>query len=468
MRIRFGTDGWRGIIADDFTFENVQIIAQALADYLLANGTASQGLAVGYDYRFMSEIYAKLVTEVVAANGIKVYLGQEACPTPALSFAVKHFSCAGGIMITASHNPPHYNGVKFKGPYGGSAVASITNEIEKHLYKTPPKKIDASAENLMIATDLIEPYLNQLRSLVDMEKISQSKMKIVHDAMHGSGKDLLERLMQGTQCRVISIRHRRDCLFGGVLPEPIPKNLGKMLDTVRAEKADIGIATDGDADRLGVVDKKGTYAWPHYTIPLLYEHLRNNRGWTGDVVHTVSLAPIIDRMVEEYHDAKVIEVPVGFKNVCEKMLEGDVIIGGEESGGIGVKNHIPERDGLLIGLLMLEMLATYGKSLDELVADLEKRFGKLEYDRIDAHLADDKRMGLIQRLRDNPPREIAGIPVVKISTLDGIKFFLQNNGWILIRASDTEPMVRLYAGSDSMESTWKVLNSARELCGITE
>ena len=465
VKIRFGTDGWRGIIADNYTFENVRIIAQATADYLKEQGTASQGIAVGYDYRFMSEKYAQMTAEVLAANGIRVALGKEATPTPALSFYVKKFNCAGGIMITASHNPPEYNGVKFKGNYGGSAVPAITKEIEKHLYKQTPKETQTTLDNIDLV-DLDGPYIAQLRSMVDMKAISNAGFTVVHDAMHGSGKNLLEKIMEGTKCKVISIRSNRDCLFGGVLPEPIAKNLGILIETVRSEKADLGIATDGDADRFGVVDGHGDYVWPHYSIPIVYEHLRNNRKWTGDVVHTVSLAPIIDRMVADYGDAEVIEVPVGFKNVCEVMLERDVIIGGEESGGIGVKNHIPERDGLMIGLLTLEMLAMTGKKFHEYVTDLENRYGAFCYDRVDAHLADDKRLGLIQRLRDNPPQDFGGIPVVKVNTLDGIKFSFKGNGWLLIRTSDTEPVIRLYAGSESMDNTWKILNAGKKICGV--
>jgi len=466
QKIRFGTDGWRGIIADNFTFENVRIIAQATAEYVMEKGTASRGIAVGYDYRFMSETYAQLVAEILAANGVQVYLGKEAVPTPALSFAVKDKNCAGGVMITASHNPPHWNGVKFKGEYGGSAIPAITKDIEKHLYKTEPKKIDDSTRKNIIMCDLVTPYLNQIKSLVDINKISDAKLTVVHDGMHGSGKNYLSKLLEGTQCKVISIRSNRDPLFGGVLPEPIPKNTQILIDTIKKEKADLGVATDGDADRLGVTDGNGDFLWPHYTFPMLYEHLTKNRGWSGEVVHTVSLAPIIDKLVEENGQCKVTEVPVGFKNVCEIMLERDVLIGGEESGGIGFKNHIPERDGLLIALLVLEMLAYNKKSLAQMTKELEARFGAFCYDRIDAHLEDSKRLGLIQRLRDNPPKDFAGIPVVKVNLLDGIKFSFAGNGWLLIRASDTEPVVRLYAGSETMDNTWKILNAGKALCGI--
>ncbi len=468
MKIRFGTDGWRGIIADAYTFENVRIIAQALADYLYEKGTANKGIAIGYDHRFMSERYAELVAEVAAANGISVILSQDALPTPALSFAVKHFQCAGGIMITASHNPPEYNGVKFKGDYGGSAIPSITQEIEKHLYKIPPKRAAGSDKKKIQIIDLVKPYLNQLRSLVDMDKISKQKFRVVHDAMFGSGKNYLAKLLENTDCEVISIRSNRDCLFGGILPEPIPKNLEFFSQTVREQKADLGVATDGDADRFGVVESNGQYIWPHYTIPLLYEHLTKNRGWSGNVVRTVSLASIIDEVIKSHPGVKVFEVPVGFKNICELMLKEDIIIGGEESGGIGVKNHIPERDGLLICLLMLEYLAMSGKTLQELIADLEKRFGVFCYDRIDAHLGDKKRLGLIQRLKTSPPEKLGNVAVDYIESLDGVKFFLIDKSWILIRASDTEPVVRLYSGSDSMDKVQNTLSAGKALCGIED
>lgn len=465
-KIRFGTDGWRAIIADSFTFENVRIIAQATAEYLISQGTAHQGIAVGYDYRFQSETYAQLTAEVLAANGIKVFLGREAEPTPALSYAVKDCKCAGGIMITASHNPPQYNGVKFKGYYGGSAVPSITKEIEKFLYQNTPKTISAQTKCNIEEVDQVTPYLNKLKSLVDMNLISKAKFTVAHDAMHGSGKNYLEKLLEGTGSKVISINSNRDCLFGGVLPEPIGKNLKALIEAVKTNNAALGVGTDGDADRFGAIDNEGNFIWPHYTIPLLYEHLRKNRGWTGDVVHTVSLAPIIDRMVADYGDSKVTEVAVGFKNVCELMLTQDILIGGEESGGIGIKNHIPERDGLAMAMLALEMLAMSGKTLKQMSDDLVSRYGAFHYDRIDAHMEDSVRLGLVQKLKDNPPTSIAGKKVVKVTTLDGIKFSFEGNGWILIRTSDTEPVIRLYSGSESMDTTWEILNDASKIVGL--
>ncbi|MDI6783666.1 MAG: phosphoglucomutase/phosphomannomutase family protein, partial [bacterium] len=262
-KIRFGTDGWRAIIADEFTFANVEIIAQAMADYLLSNITAERGIVVGYDYRFHSENYAHRVAEVIASNNISVYLSDTALPTPALSLAAKQRNCAGGIMITASHNPPFYNGVKFKAPYGGSATQEITQEIEKHLEQTPPKRVQPLAEKNIQITDLVTPYLSQLKSFVNLDGIKSYPIKVVADSMYGVGKNYLEQLLSGAQIRVKTIRGNRDALFGGILPEPIPKNLGMLMQEVPAFGAEVGLATDGDSDRIGVVDEQGRFVTPH-------------------------------------------------------------------------------------------------------------------------------------------------------------------------------------------------------------
>jgi phosphomannomutase len=465
MQIRFGTDGWRAIIADEFTFANVEIIAQTMADYLIESNTGSRGIVVGYDYRFQSEHYAQRVAEVVASNNIPVYLSDTALPTPAVSLAAKQRQCAGGIMITASHNPPIYNGIKFKAPYGGSATKEITQAIEKHLYQTPPKREQTLAQKNIQKTDLVTPYLSQLRSFVNLDAIKSYPIKVVADSLYGVGKNYLEQILAGGKITVKTIRGNRDALFGGILPEPIPKNLGLLMEEVPAFGATVGLATDGDSDRIGVVDEQGRFVTPHHLIPILFEHLKKTRNWSGDVVRTISTASMIDKLAAEY-GAKVTEVPVGFKNVAELMIQQDILIGGEESGGIGIKNHIPERDGLLLGLLMLECLASTGKKPSELVADLESRFGKLVYDRIDSHCPDEIRVGLINRLKSQPPDKIANIAVDKISSFDGIKFYFVDGSWMLIRASDTEPVVRIYVGSDSDQKTASILNAGKILCGI--
>ena len=465
MQIRFGTDGWRAIIADEFTFANVEIIAQTMADYLFSSSTANRGIVVGYDYRFHSENYAQRVAEVVASNDIPVSLSDTALPTPALSLATKQRNCAGGIMLTASHNPPIYNGIKFKAPYGGSATKEITQEIEKHLYKTPPKRDKELAEKNIQKLDLVTPYLSQLKSFVNLDKIKTYPIKVVADSMYGVGKNYLEQLLSGDKIQIKTIRGNRDALFGGILPEPIPKNLGMLIEEVPSFGAEVGLATDGDSDRIGVVDEQGRFVTPHHLMPILFEHLKKTRNWSGDVVRTFSMASLIDKVAAEY-GAKVTEVPVGFKNVTELMIQQDILIGGEESGGIGIKNHIPERDGLLLALLTLECLATTGKKPSELVADLENRYGKLAYDRIDAHCPDEIRLGLINRLKSLPPDSIANINVAQVSGFDGVKFYFVDGSWMLIRASDTEPVVRIYVGSDSEQKTASILNAGKVLCGI--
>lgn len=465
MQIRFGTDGWRAIIADEFTFANVEIIAQTMADYLIETKTADRGIVVGYDYRFQSEHYAQRVAEIVASNNIPVYLSDTALPTPALSLAAKQRQTAGGIMITASHNPPIYNGIKFKAPYGGSATKEITEAIEKHLYQTPPKRESALFQKNIQKLDLVAPYLSQLRSFVNLDAIKSYPIKVVADSLHGVGKYYLEQILSDGKITVKTIRGDRDALFGGILPEPIPKNLGMLMEEVPQFGAVIGLATDGDSDRIGVVDEQGRFVTPHHLIPILFEHLKKTRNWSGDVVRTVSTASLIDKLAADY-GAKVTEVPVGFKNVADLMIQQDILIGGEESGGIGIKNHIPERDGLLLGLLMLECLANTGKKPSELVSDLESRYGRLVYDRIDSHCPDEIRLGLINRLKSEPPEKIADIKVDKLSSFDGVKFYFVDGSWMLIRASDTEPVVRIYVGSDSEQKTASILNAGKVICGI--
>ncbi len=468
-KIIFGTDGWRGIIAEDFTFDNVKAVAQALADYLISQNLNDKGLVVGYDTRFMSDKFAKEVAEVAASNNIQVALASKPTPTPIISFTVKNRKAGGGVVITASHNPPIYNGVKFKLEHGGPAPTEITKQIESLLFKNPPKHDKTKIERNIEETDFESDYVEHIKKLVDLQLIGNTSFKVMFDAMHGAGNRIIERLLSSTKCKVKTIRAEQNPTFGGVKPEPIAQNLKPLMDTVVELNADVGFATDGDADRAGVVTSKGKFVTPHEVFALLLLHLYKNRGWRGGVVKTASVCSIVPRIAEKL-GLPVYDVAVGFKNVCEIMLKEDILIGGEESSGWGFKNHVPERDGILSSLFVLEYMSLEGKSLNQLLAELRKEFGELHYDRIDLPYEKPDRMDLIPKLQIHPPRRISDLPVDKITTyrgveaVNGIKFhFTDKRSWLLIRASETEPIIRIYSESTSDEMVQRLLHQGLEL-----
>lgn len=344
--IKFGTDGWRAVISKDYTFDNVKIVAQAIADYIKEIDD-KRPVLVGYDTRFMSEEYARLCAGVLVANGIKTYLTKKPTPTPVVSFTVKNMNLAGAIMITASHNPPQWNGIKFKGDYGGSALPSIIAEIEKHLYKNEVKFAEPESSNLFSFIDPDKEYFEHIEKLVDLNLIAKSKPFAIIDPMHGAGVGYVKTLLEKYGIKHTQIRDERNPYFGGVNPEPIYKNLGKLIDTVVQNKADIGLATDGDADRVGAVDEKGEFIDSHRIYALLLRHLVEVKGLKGGVVKTFSTTNMVPILANKY-GLKIYETPIGFKYICELFLKEDILIGGEESGGIGIKNHIPERDGIFV------------------------------------------------------------------------------------------------------------------------
>jgi len=468
-RIIFGTDGWRGVIAQDFTFDNVKVVAQAIADYLKAKGLGQKSLIVGYDTRFLSDMFARSLAEVAASNDIPVLLASKPSPTPIISFTVKHRKAGGGVIITASHNPSIYSGIKFKAEYGGSALTQITKEIESLLYKSPVKHDEEKAKQYVREDDFEADYFEKIRSLVDLRVIGKAGFKIVVDAMHGAGDRIFERLLAAEKCRLKNIRFRPDPTFGGVKPEPITQNLQPLIDTVVEWSADIGLATDGDADRFGLITPKGQFVSPHEAFALLILHLHQNKGWSGGVVKTASVCNIVSRVAEKLR-LPVYETAVGFKNICELMLKEDILIGGEESGGAGFKNHAPERDGILASLFILEMMAMEGKSIDDLLRELKDEFGGVHYDRIDLPYEQPNRMELVLDLESNPPRQVCSLKVERISTyrgvevVNGIKFhFADQRSWLLIRASETEPIMRIYAEATSDDMVQRLLREGQQL-----
>src|SRR5947207_3936444 len=438
--IKFGTDGWRGIIADTFTFENVRYAAQATAEYFKTVEKAERAVFIGFDGRFQSRKFAHTAAEVFAGNGFRVVMMDRPYPTPYVSFEVRRRKFAGGIMITASHNPPIFNGFKVKAHFGGSATPAITAKIEQALdtvHDVP------TSQNPIETIGPEKYYFDHLKSLVDWDRIAKSKLKIVVDSMHGCGGYILEELLRETSCTVQTIRGNPDPLFGGINPEPMMPQLEPLGDAVRKSGAAVGLATDGDADRLGIVDETGRYINTLQTLSLLLLHTYRNKGWRGAVARTYSQSLLIPRIASKL-GLQLYECPIGFKNIGELMLENEILIGGEESGGIGLSRHLPERDGIFINLLFLDLLAATGKSCSQLIREMWDEFGEFHYDRRDLHIPIEAGQSVVDRLKTDPPPAFAGRRIQGIGTLDGVKVFLDNDSWILFRQSGTEPLLRVY------------------------
>jgi len=457
--IRFGTDGWRAVVAEGFTFRNLRLVTQAYADCLMAErgkGGLTPQVVVGYDTRFLSSAFAREAAAVLAANGIRVFFPERFIPSPVVSWAVRELSCRGGVVITASHNPAEYQGFKIKDSFGGSALPELTRRIEERLRENlragrHPRRIsfDAAFSGGGIRPlEVWSRYAERLGELVDLERVGRMGFRVVVDPMYGATQGYLSELLRKRGLSVREIRGEVNPAFPGINPEPIARNLGALRMAVLEERASAGLALDGDGDRIGAVDEKGEFVDPHRIMSLLLRHLVEDRGWRGVVAKTFAVTEMVDKLGKKY-GLKVIRLPVGFKHVCRLILEGeDVLIGGEESGGIGVKRHIPERDGILAGLLLLEMMAWRQKSLGELVEELFREVGPHHYERVDLHLPREKVEKLMERLSRERPSSFAGIPVREVDDLDGFKFFLDHRGWLLIRPSGTEPLVRVYGEMD--------------------
>ncbi len=469
--IRFGTDGWRAIIADGFTFANVRQVAQAMAEFLLENHSTDRGVAIGYDTRFLSDRFALAMAETLAANDVPVYFSDGFCPTPMLSHAVRHRQLATGIMVTASHNPYIYNGVKFKAEYGGPAMVEMTRAIEKHLQTRQPATITEQQKKNITRCDFFPDYYQDLCQFLNFSLIGRFAGRVFFDAMHGAGCGFMQRILAdylplrpiGKSCLQLSTIHQNPHpQFDGLLPEPIPQNLKALSEIVRNGKGEVGLATDGDADRFGIVDHSGQFVQLHDLMPLLFQYLVESRGWSGDVVRTTSMAATIDQLAEKYR-RRTIEVPVGFKNVTEVMIKQDILIGGEESGGFGYKNHLPERDGLASCLLVLEMLAARDLSIRSLVQGLRREFGPFAYGRIDRYGDLTPLHHRLTQLRRQPPDRVGAFKVARVNLIDGIKFYMDDGSWMLMRVSDTEPLYRIYVGSDRQEKVNSLLAAGEQL-----
>lgn len=467
MQITFGTDGWRGVIAREFTFDNLSLVAQAAMDWMGREGLAEDGLVVGFDRRFLSAEFAQRVAEIAAGNGIKVLLSEDVAPTPAISWAVKEQNAGAGIMITASHNPPVYNGFKIKERFGGSARPETTRLLEQIVsynrdhgrsVRSCPFE-EARRTGKVEVVDVTTGYLRQLARMVDLEAIRRAAVPVLVDPMYGAGSGCFKRLLA-----LDEIHDEVNPSFGGRPPEPIGEHLEELRSLVGSGRYRVGLALDGDADRIGAVDETGAFFSSHAIFTLVLKHLVERKGLTGEVVKTVSSTRMVDLLAQKY-GLPVHETPIGFKHICELMLTRPVLMGGEESGGLGMCGHMPERDGVLMGLLLLETMAMTGKGLRRQLEEIMDEIGHFSYRRIDTHIDPDRKLSLLQRLRETPPDVIAGRPVAAMQNSDGFKFIFDNGDWLLIRPSGTEPVLRLYseAGDPAMVET--LLRAAHQIAG---
>jgi phosphomannomutase len=457
--IKFGTDGWRAIIAEDFTFANARIVANAVARYIIRSEDPRKGVIVGYDHRFASDTVAAAVAETIAATGTPVWLTDKPCPTPAVSLLVRQRDAAGGLVITASHNPYRWNGIKYKASYGSSALPSIVAQIENELdaaqnHPTPPLP---RRKNLLHTIDPRAPYLDTLEKLVDWDRLRKANFRFVSDPMHGSSAGLLRELFTRNKIACEEIRGTRDPRFGGAHPEPIEPHIQPLREAVLAGKFDAGFCSDGDGDRIGAIDRDGSFLNPHQLFSLLAWHLAGARNLPGDIAKTFSVTKLIDKIAHRF-GRKLHEVSVGFKYICELMLEQNILIGGEESGGFGTSLHLPERDATVSALFLAELMAWHGKSLGQLLAALHSEFGEYHYGRVDLDVQPHQKQKAIAYFGDPALSQFLDWPVPHREDLDGIKIYLGEIGWVMVRASGTENLLRVYCETSTRETTARVLS----------
>jgi len=465
MDIKFGTDGWRGVIADDFTFPNVRRVAGAIAAYMLKHEESQRGLIVGYDTRFASQRAASIAAEVLAGAGIPIKIANDYTPTPAISLAVKQLGAAGGVVITSSHNPYNWNGVKFKAKFGGSATPAIIRVIEQAVGEgAMPRGTIANIEQV----DLKPAYIETICRFADMDLIAKSNFRFATDAMYGSGRGVLARIFADHGIAHVAIRQELNPLFPGINPEPIEPHVALLQETVVRERCHAGFATDGDADRIGAVAEDGSFVDSHKIFSVLLQWILSRKQWPGDVVRAFNTTRMLDRIAARY-GRKLHECAIGFKYIADLMMEREIVVGGEESGGIGYSRHLPERDGVLNSLLLANVMAEEGKPLGQLVADLQREYGPHFYGRRDLHISEELKQAAIQRAKSPATTQLDRYKIRKKETLDGIKLFLdaprENDGaeaWVLFRASGTEPLLRIYAEAASPELVETILARAQE------
>jgi len=465
-KIKFGTSGWRGIISDDFTFDNVKIVTQAIADFIKSSKREKgKPVIIGGDARFLSEKFSEVAAEVMAGNNIEVLLCNRDTPTPVISYEIIRRKAAGAINFTASHNPPEYNGLKFSPSWGGPATPAETDIIEKNIQKLKVvkvmKKEEAMKRGLIKIFEPSHYYLKRLKEIIDFKVIKKLKQKIIVDPLYATGRGYLDKILEEEGIKVKVINNYRDVLFGGFPPEPAKKNIGDLIQTVKQEKAIVGVATDGDADRYGIIDSDGTYIQANQILPLLLDYLMRTRNFKGAVVRSVATSHMIDKVAEIYN-LKLYETPVGFKYIGEIMQKEDIVIGGEESNGLTIFRHIPEKDGILACLLVIEMAAREKKNLKELLNKLQEKTGKFFTKRENIKLTETGKIKLLEKLKNFKEKEFGKFKIEKLITIDGFKFMFENNSWVMIRFSGTEPIIRIYAEANNEVILNQIMEQGKE------
>jgi len=454
-KISFGTDGWRAIIAGDFTFDNVNLVAKAIGIHIKST-YKNKPVLVGYDTRFLAREFAMEVSNVMNDMGLNTLVSSKPVPTPVIAFAAKNLNSAGAIMITASHNPPEYCGIKYIPDYAGPATSDITDEIVSNINLLQDGSIEFKQATQRGSLEYIHPkekYFEFLTTILDVEKFKNLELKVAYDSLYGTGQNYLSVFLpQISKCKVRSLHNHRDVLFGGGMPDPVEGYLTELKEFVIENKYNVGLSNDGDADRAGIIDENGEFYAPNRIIPLLLRHLVKNRNFKGAVVRTLATTHLLDKLAKLYN-LELIETPVGFKYIGEEMRARDVIIGGEESGGLSILGHIPEKDGILANLLILEMLAYEKKPLSQIWKDLIAEVGCKPYGkRLDLHLTPENKKFVMAKFKDETPSEVNGLKVTGIKTIDGVKlYFEDSNSWLLVRPSGTEPIIRVYLETDSQE-----------------
>ncbi len=468
VKIKFGTSGWRGVIADDFTYARVRAVTQAIADHLTAQGLKDKGVVVGYDTRFLSERFALEAAQVLSAAGIHGYLSNRDVPTPVVAYEIIRRKAAGGINFTASHNPPEYNGLKFSPAWGGPALPETTKDIETRANGLLEKNniavmplAEAKKNGLVEDADLRRSYLDDVRKKIDFDVIRKAKLKVAGDLLYGTGRGYLDSALQDAGCAMTALHCQRDPLFGGHAPDPSEENLAELTGMMKKGKFDIGLAVDGDADRFGVLDVDGTYINPNQVLALVLDYLCRTRGWKGGAARSIATSHLVDAVAKK-HGIEVYETGVGFKYIGDLLVQGKIIFGGEESAGMTIKDHVPEKDGILACMLVAEMVARERRSMKELLKRLFKEVGTILNQRINIHLDESNRKAVAERL-NQPITELDGLRVKgKKATSDGTKYMLEDDSWVLMRASGTEPVVRLYVESSSEQKIRDLIDSGRK------
>lgn len=471
--IRFGTDGWRAVVADDFTYENVRAVAQGVAAHLEGD---RRPVVVGHDARYCAELFAREVSRVLTANGHHVLLLDRVTPTPAVSWTVVQRKAAGGVVVTASHNPMEFNGLKYKPDFGGSASPEVVAELERHTaaaltggVRVMPAE-EAIESGALQLVDPLPSYIEQLGRMVDLERLRNAGLRVMHEAMYGAGAGLIARVLEGGTSSVTELHGERNPGFGGLHPEPIDRYMPEAMELMAAGGHDVGIANDGDADRVGIIDESGRYVNQLEVMALFSMYLLEKRGLRGDIVRSLTTTNMVDALGSRF-GVTVHEMPVGFKYIGAVMMEKDALLGGEESGGFAFRGHIPERDGILAGLMIADMIVDYQMPLSRILDHLFELVGPHAYNRHDIRFDregyEERKADAYRRLQENTPTELAGSRVVRTRTDDGFKFYLDDGSWALMRMSGTEPLMRVYSEAADSKRVDELLGALEEHVGVS-